>query len=73
MTDHPYENPLPADHPITPRRLSELARYLFGHSVQWSTLDMLDYDRNPGRRIPWEHRIATQIAAMDARTERGEA
>lgn len=72
MTD-PYKNPLPDDHPITPRRLSELARYLFGHAVLWDSQDMRDYDRRPARRIPWEHRIATQIAALGAPSERGEA
>lgn len=71
MTD--YKNPLPADHPVTPERLSELSRYLFGQQVQWSKLDMLDYDNNPGRRVPWEFMVASKIAALDARTERGEA
>lgn len=56
---------LPEGHPVTPERLSELSRHLFGQDVQWSKLDMLDYDNNAARRHRWESNVARQILEMD--------
>lgn len=34
-----------------------VARNVFGEAVQWSRLDLLDYDHNPARRKAWERVI----------------
>lgn len=33
------------------------ARTAFAEAVQWSRLDLLDYDHNPARRKAWERVI----------------
>lgn len=33
------------------------ARNAFAEAVQWSRLDLLDYDHNPARRKIWERAI----------------
>ena len=33
------------------------ARNAFAEAVQWSRLDLLDYDNNPARRAAWERVI----------------
>jgi len=39
------------------------ARALFGESVQWSKLDMLDYDNSPARRDHWLTEADRRITA----------
>lgn len=63
---------LPEGHPVTPERLRELARHLFGQQYQWSKLDMLDYDNNAARRERWERNVADQILELDSKLEDGE-
>ena len=62
----PDEHPLPPRHPITPLALKELSRYLFAEAVQWSKLDMLDYDNSPDRRLGWEWKVAQKLRIMEA-------
>lgn len=62
MTDEQSEPLDPSD--ITPERLSHLARYVFGEEVQWSKLDMLEYDNDSGKRSNFEEIILERLKKL---------
>lgn len=53
--------PSPRPEPVLTGR-EATARHLFGEAVQWSRLDMLDYDNSPSRRAGWLAEADRRIA-----------